>query len=186
MINIPNNAKKVHEGILFDVYQWDQEMFDGTTEIFERLTRKASVEVIAEVDGKILTIMQEQPARKGPYPSFPGGRIDEGETAIEAAHRELREETGYTAESMELWKTYHGTSKITFDEYIFIAKGLKKTDEIQEDAGEKIKLQSFSFDETLSFCRNPQFTAAMFLKFDMYEMLLDEEKKQAFYHAIFS
>ena len=92
-MQLPKNAKQVHNGILFNVYQWEQEMFNGTTETFERLTRVPSVEVIASIGEDILTIVQEQPAREGKYPSLPGGRIDPGEEPLAAAKRELLEET---------------------------------------------------------------------------------------------
>ena len=42
---IPANAKKVFHGVIFDVYQWEQEMFDGTKEIFEKLKRPDTVVV---------------------------------------------------------------------------------------------------------------------------------------------
>ena len=32
---IPENAKKVFTGQVFDVYQWEQEMFDGSKATFE-------------------------------------------------------------------------------------------------------------------------------------------------------
>lgn len=35
--------------------------------------------------------------------SFPGGRLDQGETAWQAAQRELTEETGITADFIKLW-----------------------------------------------------------------------------------
>ena len=184
-MQLPKNAKQVHNGILFNVYQWEQEMFNGTTETFERLTRVPSVEVIASIGEDILTIVQEQPAREGKYPSLPGGRIDPGEEPLAAAKRELLEETGYEAEEWQLWRTYPGTSKIHFSEYIYIAKGLKTVREKQEDAGEKISLHHTSFNDFLNMCRDTSFTAAMFFKFEMYEMLLDEEKKEAFYREVY-
>ena len=53
---IPADAKRVFEGVIFDVYQWQQKMFDGSTETFEVLKRPDSVEVIAIKDGKMVVI----------------------------------------------------------------------------------------------------------------------------------
>ena len=38
-MKIPKNATKVFSGKTFDVYQWEQEMFDGSKKIFEKLKR---------------------------------------------------------------------------------------------------------------------------------------------------
>ena len=45
---IPHNAKKVFNGILFDVYQWKQKMFDNSIKTFEMLKRKSSLQ--GEID----------------------------------------------------------------------------------------------------------------------------------------
>jgi hypothetical protein len=63
-MQIPENAKRVFEGKTFDVYQWEQEMFDGKTKIFERLQRNHSVDVIAvSAEGKIYILEERQPGR---------------------------------------------------------------------------------------------------------------------------
>jgi len=48
-------------------------------------------------DGKVLLAQHSKPPLKGIW-SLPGGHIEPGEKAIEAAHRELNEETGVTAD----------------------------------------------------------------------------------------
>lgn len=35
LMKIPSTAKRVFKGIIFDVYRWEQEMFDETTSTFE-------------------------------------------------------------------------------------------------------------------------------------------------------
>jgi len=58
---IPDDAKKVFSGVRTDVYQWDQEMFDGSIATFERIEKKPSAAIIAVVDSKIIITQQEQP-----------------------------------------------------------------------------------------------------------------------------
>lgn len=48
-------------------------------------------------DGKVLLAQRSKPPLKGIW-SLPGGHIEPGEKAIEAAHRELNEETSITAD----------------------------------------------------------------------------------------
>lgn len=146
---IPKDAKMVFKGVLFDVYQWEQEMFDGTKEIFEKLKRPDTAIVFLVLpDGKILLTKQEQPGKK-PFIGATGGRIDEGEDVLSAAKRELLEESGYEAEEFILWDAHHPTTKIDWAVYFFIAKGAKKVADINLDAGEKIELMTVTFDELI-------------------------------------
>ena len=57
----------------------------------------AAVGAVVFKDGKILTIKRGQEPSKGKW-SIPGGRIELGETAYEAARREVREECSIEVE----------------------------------------------------------------------------------------
>lgn len=147
---IPPNAKRAFKGVIFDVYQWEQEMFDGSRAIFERVKRQDSVTILPVLpDGKILLAEQEQPGHP-PFVGGLGGRIDEGEDVLTAARRELLEESGYIAERFDLWIAVNQLPKTDWAVYVFIAKGLKKIGELNLDAGEKIKLVPVTLDELIN------------------------------------
>lgn len=146
---IPENAKRVFKGVLFDVYQWEQEMFDGSKATFEKLKRADTVVIFAVLpDGKIILTEQEQPGKE-PFIGATGGRVDEGEDVLAAAKRELLEESGYEADNYILWDAQQPLGKIEWAIYTFIAKGLKKVADLNLDAGEKITLRPVSLDELI-------------------------------------
>jgi 8-oxo-dGTP diphosphatase len=60
-----------------------------------------AVGVVCLKGGAVLLIRRGRPPRQGEW-SLPGGRIEPGERAIDAARRELREETGVEAEIVGL------------------------------------------------------------------------------------
>ena len=57
--------------------------------------------VVCFRDGEVLLIRRGTPPRQGEW-SLPGGRLEPGETPMEAALRELAEETGVTARLLGL------------------------------------------------------------------------------------
>ena len=155
---IPAHAKRVFSGRIFDVYQWEQEMFDGTTEIFEKLKRPDTVVVYPILpDGRIILTEQEQPGKE-PFIGATGGRVDDGEEILEAAQRELLEESGYKAEKYILWDAQQPIGKIDWAIYTFIAKGLTKGAGPDLDPGEKITLKPVTFDEFLEMGTNERFS----------------------------
>ena len=155
MKKIPDNAKKVFEGIIFDVYHWDQEMFDGSTETFEAVKRIGSVTTLAVVDNKIVLNIEEQP-NEASFITFPGGRIDRGETSIDSAKRELMEETGLESSDWINWFEIDGSDmiKIEWLTSYFIAKNCKKTGEVKFDKGEKIETKYITLEELIETRHN--------------------------------
>lgn len=62
---LPAHAKKVFQGKIFAVYQWEQALYDGSTAIFEKLARADAASVIpVTTDKKIIVTEQEQPSLK--------------------------------------------------------------------------------------------------------------------------
>lgn len=144
---IPENAQRVFEGKIFDVYQWEQKLYDGTTETFERAARPDTIAVFPVLEnGDIFLIKDTQPTRDTVI-TAPTGRIEEGETPEGAAHRELMEETGLSIGELIPWYSHQITSKIDWFAYVFIGKGCRKTKEPTPEAGEKIEPYPVSFEE---------------------------------------
>ena len=175
----PKNAKKVFKGVIFDVYQWEQEMFDGTKQIFEKLKRPDTVTVFPVLsDGKIMMTEQEQPG-KIPFIGAAGGRVNEGEDILTAARRELLEETGYIAEDFSLWDARQPVSKIDWAIFTFIARGLKKVSDLDLDAGEKIKLLPLTLDELINIATDKNvYFAEQEIVFKFWEAKYNLEKRK--------
>lgn len=151
---IPKSAKKVFKGIIFDVYQWPQKMFDSSTMTFERVIRQNTVVIIPTIGNKIVTVKQKQPGTDWFY-DLPSGRMDKkGESPKNAALRELKEETGLVPKTIKLWKTYNPSGKVIQKVYFFIAQDCVKVAAQKLDPGEKIQAQYKTFNEFLKLSDN--------------------------------
>jgi ADP-ribose pyrophosphatase len=154
---IPKKAKRVFKGVIFEVYQWKQRMFDGSYEIFEKLKRPDTVNMVPVAGNKIMILMQRQPDWKTDKICVPGGRIDKGEKPLDAARRELLEETGYVSSNWKSWKELNPSGKIAWTVYTFIARNCTMKQGPQPDAGERIKTKLVTFDEFLELAGEPTF-----------------------------
>lgn len=153
---IPLHAKKVFHGVLFDVYQWQQEMFDGSMQTFEKVKRADTATIIPVVDDKILILEQEQPGTPL-FLCFPGGQRDDDEDSLDAAKRELREETGFTSNDWEFLQSETPSTRMIWTLYSYIARNCVRTGEQHLDAGEKITTRLISFDDMLLLTDNTRF-----------------------------
>lgn len=143
---IPNEAKRVFEGVIYDVYHWQQQLFDGTSATFEMVKRHDTVAAMCIVDDKLLVLTDEQPHR-GIKMTFPGGRVNDNEEISDAVRREVQEETGYTFKNYRLLKVRQPHTKIEWFVYTYIAWDVEDKNEPHLDGGEKIKVELKPFDE---------------------------------------
>jgi ADP-ribose pyrophosphatase len=181
---LPRNAKKVFSGVIFDVYQWQQKMFDGSFETFEMLKRPDTVAVIPTTsDCKIILEVNDQPHRKKFY-SFPGGAVENQKNVDLEALRELKEETGYVPEKMKLWKTVKAGSKFDWFVYFFIAQKCKKKAKIKNDPGEKVNVKLVSLDELLELIIKQKFNAHD-LTIEFIKAYYDKKQKEKLRKLLF-
>lgn len=155
-MGIPTNATRVFKGILYDVYHWEQELFDGSKETFEGLKRKPSVQVIALINDKLIILEEEQP-NIGKFLAIPGGVFEDNESPEEAARRELLEETGCVSDDMVFWKKHDFSVDIDWGTHYFIAKNCKKVSEPRPDPGERFEIKEVSFEEFLEKTTSEEF-----------------------------
>lgn len=183
-MKVPEQAKLVFKGIIYDVYHWEQEQFDGTLKTFEMLKRPHTVEVIAVRGDKIIIARQQQP-RMDPLYTLLGGRQDEGEEPLQTARRELREEGGLASEDWELYKTFeHESNKIDWTLHVFIARACMLIGKQTLDPGEKITLQEVSFDEFISIASTEQFWGGPIIK-EVLRMRLEPQELEVFRKRLF-
>jgi ADP-ribose pyrophosphatase len=77
-------------------------------------------------DPQVLLIKQYRYAAEGYMYEIPAGRLNKGESPSECAARELKEETGCTAEQIEYLTTVYTTPGFTDEKiHLFLARGLK-------------------------------------------------------------
>ncbi|OGH86612.1 MAG: hypothetical protein A2493_00410 [Candidatus Magasanikbacteria bacterium RIFOXYC12_FULL_33_11] len=181
-MKIPKNAKKVFTGVIYDIYQWPQKMFDGTTETFELSKRKDSIQLIVTTpDKKILILQERHPHMKKSFYGVLGGSQEGNETMLQTAKRELLEETGYTSDDWKLLKKSSPGDKTDWTIYTYIARNAKQTQKQHLDAGEKIKVIPMNFKKFMKIATGPNFRSIdltfYLLKLHYQKKLKEFEKK---------
>ena len=174
---VPENATKVFEGKIFDVFQWEQEQFDGSYETFEMLKRPDTVLVVAlDQDDQVIVMREQQSGMPVRDARVPGGRVDASdESTLSAIQREMYEETGITMREWKFVEVIQPEIKIEWFIHVFIARGIVSIGEPHLDAGEKVeirrepyeKLREENFDATrIALFRDIKTTSELKTLFD--------------------
>jgi ADP-ribose pyrophosphatase len=104
-------------------------------------------------DPRILLLRQFRHAADGFIWEVPAGRLDHGETPERCAHRELEEETGMRAESLEPLTTIFTTPGFTDERiHLFLARGLEAGTHRRE-ADEFVELHPTPWSEVREMIR---------------------------------
>jgi len=102
------NIHTVAQSRIFNIESMDVEFSNGTTRVYERLMSRGNgaVLVIPMLDNDTVLMIYEFSGGTERYElGLTKGKIDNGETPIEAAGRELKEEIGYGAKRLTFLKT---------------------------------------------------------------------------------
>ena len=169
------SSKKILENKLFTIV--DEVAKDPSGfEIHRSIVRHPGSAVMMAVDEKrrILLVKQYRlPAEKNLW-ELPAGRLDPGETPLQAAKRELKEETGYKAKSWtKLVSFWPSPGYVSEKMTIFLATGLTEGDQEPMD-DERIDIQWFTRKEMAEAVRSGKIADGKTLI--GYFMWLDSQK----------
>ena len=143
--------------MLFDVYQWQQTLFDGTTATFEAVRRAPSVQVLATTGARRLVMLREEQPHLGEFLAVPGGRVEAGDSPEETVRKELLEELGMAPAEAVLWQRRQFGSTIEWTTYDFIARRCTRVQEPELEPGERIEPYLVTFEQFLEEVECPEF-----------------------------
>lgn len=148
------------------VYEGDRRM---ARRRYETPDGKASFDVVLDGpgtavlaltdDGRVVLTRQFRPGAERVVWDLPGGFVDEGETPVEAAARELREETGYEAADLEVVAALFPGAYSTEQRHAVVARGCRPTTRPDTDDDERVEVRLVSLDELRRILRAGELTA---------------------------
>ncbi|MCB9370654.1 NUDIX hydrolase [Candidatus Woesearchaeota archaeon] len=175
MNDFPPSANKVFKGVLFDVYQWEQELYDGSFKLFEKVKVPDGVTVFARTPDKKFILLHEEQPYVGSFTGLPSGHVEHEEDPLCTAKRELLEELGMQAKEWELLFVKTEKGKLSTSTYVYLAKDCRKVQEAQLEPGEKISAEEFIFEELLEESQKESFRAHE-MKYFLFRLLHNKEE----------
>jgi 8-oxo-dGTP pyrophosphatase MutT (NUDIX family) len=141
-------------------YRFDQvELSNGKTFEAVALEFRSWASVLALTKNQeVVLVKQFRHAAQAVVWEFPGGVVDDGETPLEGARRELAEETGYTASKLiEVGKFYPNPALQSNFMYGYLAFDVEKTGVQHLDEAEDIEVHLVPLDELLAMTKRGDF-----------------------------
>ena len=128
----------------------------GVTHDFFFLETGDWINVVATTtDGQFLLVRQHRLGTDEITLEIPGGMVDDGDTPLAAAARELQEETGYKAEKITLLKSLAANPAILTNRlHVFHAAGCRPNGAQQLDAAEDIEVKLATREAVLEMLEN--------------------------------
>ena len=159
LAEIKTEGKLVYQGSFLQVEKDTVKLPNNHLTTREYIKHPGAVVILPVLDnGNILLERQYRYPLNQVFIELPAGKIDPGEDSLVCAKRELREETGYTANDWQFLCTIHNAIAYS-DEHldIYLAKGLV-AGEAQLDQGEFLEVFDAPLEEVLSWIKSGNIT----------------------------
>ena len=140
-------SERMYTGSIFNIRKDKVTVMNGSSyrDILEH--NGGSVIVPIKDNGNVVMVRQYRKAADAVMLEAPAGKIDEGENPLDAAKRELKEETGYTASDVTLLTEMMPTPGYSEEVlYLYVATGLVPG-ETDFDENEAIDIVEYHIDE---------------------------------------
>ncbi len=127
-------------------------------EYFVRVAQDVAMVIAITPDGLVPLVRQYKHGIGDIATELPAGMIGEGENPLEAAKRELREETGYTSlqwEELGYFSRTPGKARGDFVR-IYLARNAEKTSDQEFDENEDIEVMLKPFEDALKMAKSGQ------------------------------
>ncbi len=123
---------------------------DGRTALREVVEHAAGAAVVAvDGDGRVLLVRQHRPAVGANLLELPAGLVDPGESPEQCAGRELAEETGFTAGTLQPLVTFYSSPGFCTEVlHLFVATDLREA-ATAHDEEEDLELIRMPLDEAI-------------------------------------
>jgi ADP-ribose diphosphatase len=156
------NVEAVARSRLFTIEAVDLAFSNGARRVYERMKPSDREAVmIVPIIGDDVILIQEYAVGLETYElGFPKGLIDPGESAFEAANRELKEEVGFGAHQLEaLGKLTMAPSYFSSKMNIVVAEGLYE-EKLEGDEPEPLIVRRWPLSNLLALLEEPDFREA--------------------------
>lgn len=141
----------VANGAIIDYYQDTMQIPNGNVVKWDLIDHKGAAAVVAvRDDGKLLMVRQYRNALERETLEIPAGGLNgREEPTIEAAARELQEETGYSSNDLELLNSIYTTVAFCNEKIdIYLARNLTRGNQ-HLDEDEYIDVEAWSLDDLM-------------------------------------
>ncbi|AOT69228.1 NUDIX hydrolase [Geosporobacter ferrireducens] len=145
------DSQEVYKGVIIRVEKDRVRLENGVETYRESVRHRNAVAVVAlDEENHLLMVEQYRYPIGGKLVELPAGLIDEGEEPLEAAKRELAEETGYEAEHWQLLTEFYPSGGVHDEKiYIYLARKIKQTAEPHLDGDEILTSHKTLFGDLL-------------------------------------
>ncbi len=147
-------SERIYDGKILNLRVDTVELPDKKYSKREIVEHPGAVAIIAINENKeMIMIRQYRKAIDKILLEIPAGKLELNEEPIESAKRELKEETGYTADKIEYVMEFYTSPGFNNEKiYLFLAQGLTEGEQ-ELEVGEYIDVEKYNLDELMKMIK---------------------------------